>query len=345
MTTVTRRPADAALTTPLTPRPARPQRILVAGGAGFIGSHLCARLIDEGHEVHCVDNLVTGRLTNLAPLQRNPRFHYRYYDIIHGLPLGMPAFDRIFHLASPASPPGYQRFPVETMRANSEGTRHLLDRAEADGARMLFASTSEAYGDPLEHPQAEEYRGNVSTTGPRSMYDEAKRFGEAMCATYARAGADARIVRIFNTYGPHSDPEDGRLVPNFFRQALSGEPLTIYGNGRQTRSLCYVDDLVDGLIRAMESDTAKGTIINLGNPEEHTILEFARMVLDITGSSSPIVFTEPAVGDDPQRRQPDITRARALLGWEPSVELRDGLAQTAAYFCAELGAEMRTVVA
>jgi nucleoside-diphosphate-sugar epimerase len=312
-------------------------RALVAGGAGFIGSHLCERLLRQGFEVVCVDNLVTGRMANLHDFERWPGFSFRGFDVVDGLPVGLPRLDRIYHLASPASPPGYQRFPLATMRANSEGTRRLLERAACDGARFLFASTSEAYGDPLEHPQREEYRGNVSTTGPRSMYDEAKRFGEAMTAAFARDGCDARIVRIFNTYGPRSDPDDGRLVPNFFRQALTGEPLTVYGDGSQTRSLCYVDDLVDGLVRAMECPETAGEVINLGNPEEHTVLEFAEMVRVLARSRSALAFTEPAVGDDPQRRRPDITRARELLGWRPHVDLEEGLRRTAAYFEEELG--------
>jgi nucleoside-diphosphate-sugar epimerase len=318
----------------------------VAGGAGFIGSHLCEFLLGRGSEVVCVDNLSTGRAANLCAFEGHPRFQFRQFDIVYGLPVGLPRFDRVYHLASPASPPGYQRAPIDTLRANSEGARVLLDRAHEDGARFLFASTSEAYGDPLEHPQREDYRGNVSSTGPRSMYDEAKRFGEALVMAYHRAhGVDARIVRIFNTYGPRSDPRDGRLIPNLLCQALAGEPLTIYGNGRQTRSLCYVRDLVGGLARAMEAPHAAGQVINLGNPEEHTVLEFARIVLDLTRSSSPIVFTEPAVGDDPQRRQPDITRARQLLGWEPEVSLWDGLSQTVAAFRTELGLREREGVA
>lgn len=312
-------------------------RVLVAGGAGFIGSNLCARLLGAGHEVWCIDNFITGRAANIAGLADSARFFFAEADLIPGVP-PMPALDAIYHLASPASPPGYQRFPIETMRVNSEGTRHLLDRATDDGARFLYASTSEAYGDPLEHPQVESYRGNVSSTGPRSMYDESKRYGEALTMAYHRTrGTDARIVRIFNTYGPHSDPDDGRLVPNFISQALRGEPLTVYADGRQTRSLCYVSDLVEGLARALECDAARGEVINLGNPEEHTVLEFADIIRELTGSRSELVFSPPAVGDDPQRRRPDIMRARHLLGWEPKVALRDGLARTTRYFREELG--------
>lgn len=312
-------------------------RVLVAGGAGFIGSHLCERLLREGHEVVCLDNFVTGRKVNIEHLADWPSFALVEHDIIAGAP-AMARVERVYHLASPASPPGYQRHPVETMRVNSEGSRHLLDLATRDGASYLYASTSEAYGDPLEHPQRESYRGNVSTTGPRSMYDEAKRYGEALAMAYVRAhGTDARIVRIFNTYGPQSDPHDGRLVPNFIVQALRGEAMTVYGDGRQTRSLCYVSDLVDGLVRAMECRGAKGEVTNLGNPDEHTVLEFALIIRELAGSNATITYTEPAVGDDPQRRRPDITKARALLGWEPRVALREGLERTIAAFRDELG--------
>ncbi len=312
-------------------------RVLVAGGAGFIGSHLCERLLRDGHEVICLDNFVTGRRVNIEHLADWPSFLLVEHDIIESAP-PLGAVDRVYHLASPASPPGYQRHPLETMRVNSEGSRHLLDLATENGASYLYASTSEAYGDPLEHPQRESYRGNVSTTGPRSMYDEAKRYGEALAMAYLRAhGTLARIVRIFNTYGPRSDPHDGRLVPNFIVQALRNEPMTVYGDGQQTRSLCYVSDLVDGLYRAMECPGATGEVTNLGNPDEHTVLEFATIIRELAGSSAPIIYTEPAVGDDPQRRRPDIDKARALLGWEPEVALRDGLARTIAAFRAELG--------
>ncbi|MGH2634328.1 MAG: UDP-glucuronic acid decarboxylase family protein [Tepidiformaceae bacterium] len=315
----------------------KPLRTLVAGGAGFIGSHLCERLLDSGHEIVCVDNLVTGRLANLALIDQRAGFEFVRHDIVEELP-EFGAFDRIYNLASPASPPGYQRFQVETLRVNSEGTRHLLELALKHRGRFLYASTSEAYGDPLEHPQRESYRGNVSSTGPRSMYDEAKRFGEAMVMAHVRTlGTDARIVRIFNTYGPHSDPFDGRIVPNFITQALAGTPLTVYGTGVQTRSLCYVSDLVDGLVRTMESPATTGEVVNLGNPEEHTVIEFARLIIEMTHSNSTLVYTEAAVGDDPQRRCPDISRAVELLGWRPAVSLQDGLARTVKYFVAEVG--------
>jgi nucleoside-diphosphate-sugar epimerase len=312
-------------------------RVLVAGGAGFIGSHLCERLLAERHDVVCLDNFMTGRRSNLAAALTNPRFSLVKQNLIDPLsPLG--TFDEVYNVASPASPPGYQRFPIETLRVNSEGTLRLLELTLSTSARFLYASTSEAYGDPLEHPQREDYRGNVSSTGPRSMYDEAKRYGEALVMAYVRSrGTDARIVRIFNTYGPNSDPADGRLVPNFITQALRGEPMTLYGDGQQTRSLCYVSDLVEGLVAAMRSETARGEVINLGNPEEHSIFDYADLIRDITGSTSPMVFTEPAVGDDPQRRRPDISKARHLLGWEPRVGLREGLDATVAYFRRELG--------
>ena len=308
---------------------------LVAGGAGFIGSHLCDRLILEGRTVICADNFLTGRRANVEHLLSSPRFSLIELDLIEGAP--QVEVERVYHLASPASPPGYTRFPIETMRVNSEGTRHLLNLAAQSGARFLYASTSEVYGDPSEHPQRETYRGNVSSTGPRSMYDEAKRFGEALTTAYQNSHAvDARIVRIFNTYGPRSDPDDGRLVPNFIVQALTERPMTVYGDGKQTRSLCYVSDLVEGLVRAMESDRASGEVINLGNPAEHTILEYAQMIRELAGSRSEVIFTDYAVGDDPQRRRPDITKARDLLAWEPGVDLEDGLSRTIEYFRAEI---------
>jgi nucleoside-diphosphate-sugar epimerase len=309
---------------------------IVAGGAGFIGSNLCARLLDLGMHVTCIDNMITGRERNLRALIGQPNFALVRHDLIDPPPPVVRP-DAIFHLASPASPPGYQRFPIETLRVNSEGTLHLLRLADEQGARFLYASTSEAYGDPLEHPQRESYRGNVSPTGPRSMYDESKRYGEALTMAFSRTrSVNARIVRIFNTYGPGSDPADGRVVPNLITQALTGKPMTIYGNGLQTRSLCYVSDLVEGLIDAMASDDAAGDVVNLGNPEEHTILEFAQVIASLTDRELEVEYCEPAVGDDPQRRQPDITRATTLLGWTPKVGLREGLAKTIEYFRAEI---------
>jgi dTDP-glucose 4,6-dehydratase/UDP-glucuronate decarboxylase len=298
-------------------------------------------LIDDGRTVICVDNFITGRRANIEHLLSSARFTLLDLDLIAGVP-NLEA-ERIYHLASPASPPGYTRFPVETMRVNSEGTRHLLELATRRNSRFLYASTSEAYGDPLEHPQSEKYRGNVSSTGPRSMYDEAKRFGEAMTMAYQRSHSlDVRIARIFNTYGPRSDPEDGRLVPNFAVQAITGRPITVYGDGKQTRSLCFVSDLIDGLVRLMESDAASGEVINLGNPDEHSVMEYAEIVRRLAGSNSDIVFADYAVGDDPQRRCPDISKARELLGWEPAIGLEDGLSQTIEHIRSELPAPSHT---
>ena len=302
--------------------------VLVAGGAGMIGSHLCERLLRAGHRVICADNLSTGRMVNLETIRRHENFEFIEQDVVYALPR-FTEIDRVYHLASPASPPGYARLPVETMRVNSEGTRHLAEVAADHGARFLFCSTSEAYGDPLVHPQVEDYRGNVSSTGPRSTYDEAKRFGEALTMAYVRSfGLDGRVVRIFNTYGPRSDPQDGRLVVNLITQALRGEAMTIYGNGLQTRSLCYVSDMVEGLIAVMESPRTRGEVLNVGNPEEHTVLDFARIIASLTGTDSPMIFTDPAVGDDPQRRRPNIDKIRDITGWEPYVSLHDGLRAT-----------------
>jgi UDP-glucuronate decarboxylase len=314
-------------------------RYLIAGGAGFIGSNLAANLLTDGHEVVCVDNLVTGRRSNLEPFTTAPGFTFIQHDLIEPLP-ELPLVDGIFHLASPASPPGYQRYAVETMRVNSEGTLRLVEFAALRGVPIVYSSTSEAYGDPLVHPQTEEYRGNVSTTGPRSMYDESKRYGEALMALFTKTrGVDGRIVRLFNTYGPNSDPADGRFIPNFITQALRGEPVTVYGDGQQTRSLCYVSDVIEGLRRNLATPAARGEVINLGNPEEHTVLEFAEMIIKRTSSASLVVYGPPAVGDDPQRRQPDIAKARRILDWEPEVALADGLGRTIAYFRSELGVD------
>jgi len=316
--------------------------IVVAGGAGFIGSHLCDALLAAGHAVWALDNFATGRRENAAHLAGHPRFHLVEADITAPLPPGMPAIDRIYHLASPASPNAgsprsYMRLPLETAAANTVGTRLLLDRARRDGARILFASTSEIYGDPLVHPQPETYRGNCSTTGPRAIYDEAKRFGETLMAAYRRAyGVDTRIVRIFNTYGERMDPEDGRVIVNFIGQALRGEPLTVYGDGRQTRSFCHVSDLVRGLVAMMETAGLAGEVINLGNPDERTIADFARTVQAACGVDLPVEF-RPLPTDDPTRRCPDIAKARQLLGWEPAVGLDEGLRRTVAYLRATVG--------
>lgn len=299
--------------------------IVVAGGAGMIGSQLCETLLNEGHRVVCLDNLSTGRLKNVQPFAMARGFRFLRHDVTRPLP-DLGRVDRVYHLASPASPVGYSRRPIETMLANSEGTRRLVELALEHGARFLFCSTSEIYGDPLQHPQREDYRGNVSSIGPRATYDESKRYGEAMTMAYVRTfGANARIVRIFNTYGPRADLADGRVVVNFITQALRGEPMTVYADGQQTRSLCYVTDLIDGLTRTMESDRTRGEVLNLGNPEEHTVMEIAQLIRQIAGSDSTFIFTPPAVGDDPRFRRPDISKARELLGWEPTTPLVEGL--------------------
>ncbi|MBI2940504.1 MAG: SDR family oxidoreductase [Chloroflexi bacterium] len=305
-------------------------RVLVTGGAGFLGSHLCARLLGLGHDVVALDNLLTGSTTNLDPIRAHPRFQFVRHDVTE--PCDIPA-EAVFHLASPASPEGYLRHPLETALANSNGTRQALALSHRYHASFLMASTSEIYGDPLVHPQPEDYWGNVNPIGPRSCYDEGKRFAEALTMIYYRQyGLDARIVRIFNCYGPHSDPHDGRIVPNFVTQALAGRPITVYHPGTQTRSLCYVSDLVDGLIRAMFTPGTAGGVFNLGNPEEHTVLEYAETVRRLAHSSSAIVFRDPVSADDPQRRRPDITRARQVLGWEPRVGLEEGLLETIEWF-------------
>ena len=307
----------------------------MAGGAGFVGSHLCERLLDRGDAVVCLDNLRTGRYRNIAPLLDRQGFAFVAHDVVDPLP-PLPRLERVFHLASPASPRAYQRWPLETLRVNSEGTRVLLERAARDGARFLYTSTSEVYGDPLEHPQREEYRGNVSPVGPRAMYDEAKRYGEALTTTYAEThGVDVAIARPFNTYGPRMDPDDGRVVSNFVTQAIGGRPLTVHGDGAQSRSFQYVDDLVEGLVRLMESG-CRGPV-NLGNPEEYTMLQLAGLVRELAGSASEIVFA-PRPADDPRQRRPDISRAKRLLGWEPTVPVREGLRRTIAHFRSQRGA-------
>ncbi len=313
-------------------------KALITGGAGFIGSNLCARLVQDGHQVVCVDNLITGRRANVADLEGRPGFRFVQHDVIQpfGPELDEP-FDAVFHLASPASPVGYFRNPLATALVNSIGTYNALELAKAQAAKFLVASTSEIYGDPLEHPQREEYWGNVSSIGIRSPYDEGKRFAEALTMVYVREyGLDARIVRIFNCYGPNSDPLDGRIVPNFITQALTGRPITVYGDGQQTRSLCYVSDLVDGLIRALTTPGTAGRVYNLGNPEEHTVLEFAQIIKRLARSQSPIVCDANARQDDPQRRRPDITRARRELGWTPRVDLETGLGLTIAWMREQL---------
>lgn len=316
-------------------------RVVVAGGAGFIGSHLCDALLATDHEVWALDNFATGRRENVAHLSREARFHLVETDVTQPLPTDLPRFDRIYHLASPASPNAtsprsYMQLPLETALVNTLGTQLLLERARRDGARFLFASTSEIYGDPLIHPQPESYRGNVSTIGPRAIYDEAKRFGETLAVAYWRKyGTDTRLIRIFNTYGERMDPEDGRAVVNFAAQALRGEALTIYGDGNQTRSLCHVSDLVRGIIAVMEGAGLGGEVFNLGNPDERTMLELAQAVQATCGTALPYNF-HPMPTDDPSRRCPDITKAQRLLGWQPTVPLETGLGRLIAAFRREL---------
>ena len=305
------------------------ERVLITGGAGFLGSHLCERFLSEGCEVICMDNLITGDVKNVEHLFANPAFHFERRDVTEYLHV-VGKLDAILHFASPASPIDYLELPIQTLKVGSLGTHKVLGLARAKGARFLLASTSEVYGDPLVHPQPESYWGNVNPVGPRGVYDEAKRFAEAMTMAYHRFhGVDTRIVRIFNTYGPRMRLRDGRVLPAFMSQALSGEPLTIFGDGSQTRSFCYVEDLVEGIWRLLRS--SENDPVNIGNPREMTIREFAEAVLRATGASSGIVF-KPLPVDDPKIRQPDITRARSLLGWEPKVALEEGLARTLAYF-------------
>jgi dTDP-glucose 4,6-dehydratase len=302
---------------------------LVTGGAGFLGSHLCERLLAEGCRVVCVDNLITGSLRNIAHLRQRDDFTFIEHDISKPLFLAEPIHD-VLHFASPASPIDYLELPIQTLKVGSLGTHNSLGLAREKKARFLLASTSEVYGDPLVHPQPETYWGNVNPVGPRGVYDEAKRFAEAMTVAYHRAhGVDTRIVRIFNTYGPRMRPKDGRVVPAFIQQALLGEPMTVFGDGSQTRSFCFVDDLVDGIHRLLRSDVHEPT--NIGNPHEMTILQFAERIKSLTGSPSEIV-RRPLPVDDPRIRQPDITQARARLGWEPRVALDVGLARTIDYF-------------
>jgi dTDP-glucose 4,6-dehydratase len=304
-------------------------RILVTGGAGFIPSHLCERLLTEGHEVVAVDNFVTGHPRNVSGFADHPGFQLVEADISKALPVA-GRVDRIFHMASPASPIDYVKLPFETLYAGSDGTRLALERARTDGARLLLASTSEVYGDPLVHPQVESYWGNVNPIGPRSVYDEAKRYAEALTMAFHRYhGVQTRIVRIFNTYGPRMRENDGRVMPAFCGQALRGQPLTVFGAGHQTRSFCYVSDLVDGLVRLMDSDLTEPC--NIGNPHEMTMLELAEYINRFTGNAAGIVH-EPLPPDDPTQRKPDITRARAVLGWKPKVEFADGVERTVAYF-------------
>jgi dTDP-glucose 4,6-dehydratase len=303
-------------------------RALVTGGAGFVGSRLCRRLVDEGWEVVCFDSLLTGSADNIAVLVGRNGFRFERYDVTHFLAVSGP-LDWVLHLASPASPRDYLEHPIHTLKVGSLGTLHALGLARAKGASLFLASTSEVYGDPTVHPQPESYWGNVHTVGPRGVYDEAKRFAEALAMGYHRAhGVGVRIARIFNTYGPGMRKADGRAVPNFVNQALLGEPLTVHGDGSQTRSLCYVDDLVEGIWRLLGSDLVGP--VNLGNPEEVSVLELAKAICELTGSASPLAFV-PRPVDDPEVRCPDISLARQALGWEPKVRLREGLARTVAW--------------
>jgi len=297
---------------------------MVTGGAGFLGSHLCDKLLKEGFNVICLDNLVTGRLKNIKHLENNPRFSYIRHDVSKPLELGDDV-DYVFHLASPASPIDYQEVPIKTILANSMGAYHMLSFARLKGAKFLTASTSEVYGDPLEHPQKETYWGNVNPIGIRSCYDESKRVAEAILMSFVRAyGTDARIIRIFNTYGPRMREKDGRFISNFIFQALRNEPLTVYGDGLQTRSTCFVSDLIDGMCRAMFTEGTKGEVFNVGNPDEHTVLEVAQLVKKLIPAKSEIVFM-PLPKDDPTRRKPDITKARERLGFSPKVSFEEGL--------------------
>lgn len=316
------------------------QTVLVAGGAGFIGSHLCHQLLQDNYHVLCVDNYITGDKKNIEPLLSNPHFQFQTVDVTGDIELvlnDIPKIDYIFHLASPASPNknsknSYINKPLETMLANSRGTHNLLELAKKHTAQFLFASTSEVYGDPSISPQDESYWGNVNPNGIRSVYDEAKRFGEAMTMLYVRTfGVDARIIRIFNTYGPHMQPDDGRVVSNFIVESLAQKPITIYGDGSQTRSFCYASDMVEGIMKAMFMPDTKGTVINLGNPNERTILQLATMVKELTQSSSEIIH-EQLPEDDPKIRRPDISLAKSLLSWEPKIGIEEGLALTVKYF-------------
>jgi nucleoside-diphosphate-sugar epimerase len=305
--------------------------VVVAGGAGFLGSHLCDRLIERGDTVVCLDDLSTGTRENVAHLQGHDRFSLVVTDVSEKVGLeGASKVDAVCNLASPASPPAYLTRPFDTLAVGSEGTRRLLELARAHGARFLMASTSEVYGDPQIHPQVESYRGNVDPTGPRSVYDEAKRFAEALTMAMHRThGVNVGIARIFNTYGPRLSPGDGRVVSNFIVQALRGEPLTVYGDGSQTRSLCFVDDEIEGLLALLDSSLVGP--VNIGNPDERSMLDLAHFVLDVTGSPSDIAFA-PLPADDPTRRCPDITLARQELGWEPKIGLREGIDRTIEYF-------------
>lgn len=312
------------------------KKILITGGAGFVGSHLCEYFISNGDSVICVDNFLTGRESNIESLKNNPNFTLIQADVTKGIDVEED-LDYIYHLASPASPNSsspvsYHALPMETMEVNTKGTKKMLELAEKKNARFVYTSTSEVYGDPLVHPQSEDYRGNVSTTGPRSVYDEAKRFGETLCAYFARSrNVDVRIARLFNTYGPKMRPEDKRMVIEFINEALNGEPISVFGDGTQTRSIIYIDDMIKGLVLLMTTDNLKGEVVNLGATEEYTVLKYAEMIKELTGSKSEITFPEKLPQDDPLKRCPDIGKAKTLLGWEPKISMKDGLLKTIEY--------------
>lgn len=313
------------------------KNILVTGGAGFLGSHLCARLLAAGHRVLCLDNFFTGSEDNIRTLRGSERFQVIAHDVVAPVHFDHP-IDQIYHLACPASPVHYQLDPVKTYKTCVLGTLNMLELAKANNARLFIASTSEVYGDPLQHPQQESYWGHVNPIGIRSCYDEGKRGAETICMDYHRQyEVDIRIGRIFNTYGPNMHPEDGRVVSNFILQALRGEPITLYGDGSQTRSFCYVDDLIEVFVRMVESDRCGVLPINIGNPDERTVRQLAELIIRMTGSSSPLV-EKPLPSDDPVRRCPDITRATTLLGWKPVVTIESGLEKTIAYFQSRLAA-------
>jgi nucleoside-diphosphate-sugar epimerase len=308
-------------------------RVLVTGGAGFIGSFLCETLLEKDYDVVCLDNLSTGKKSNVEHLLKNPKFKFLEHDVTKPIDLKT---NFIFHLASPASPIDYQKLPIETSMANSIGTYNMLQIAKKNEARLLLASTSEVYGDPIEHPQKETYWGNVNPFGIRSCYDESKRFAEALTMSfYRKHNLDVRIARIFNTFGPRMRLDDGRVIPNFIIESLTEKPITVYGDGKQTRSFCYISDMIEGLLKLMFKDNLSGEVINLGNPEERTILDVAALIKEMTNSNSEITF-KPLPKDDPTRRKPDITKARKLLDWEPKIDFARGLKETIEWFKGEL---------
>lgn len=312
-------------------------KVLITGGAGFIGSHLCEKLISKGYKVYCVDNLITGKRENISHLENNPQFRFVNHDVINPLPQTLISqlcvLKYVFHLASPASPFWYRKYSIETLKVNSIGTYQVLELARKNNAVFLLASTSEVYGDPLEHPQKETYFGNVNPIGVRSCYDESKRFAESItCEYFRKFNLKTRIARIFNTYGPRMNPDDGRVISNFITQALRNEPLTLYGSGSQTRSFCYISDMVKGILKAAIKDGIDGEVINLGNPQEITIYQVGKKIIELTNSSSKLITTRPMDKDDPERRKPDIKKAKKLLSWKPSIPLYKGLKKTISYF-------------